>query len=198
MPARVSLDASGADALAVGVIHGAQRGRRGDLLEVRDTTGRGHRSRSADGAQVRSAFIALDDTLVHDRLRPLEGAVPAEAGPGVDYLHNREDTAGRSYCSPAHLPFLYGGPSGVVTPELPLASLRFARAEGDLDYGWHPAPRRQFVLVLSGGIAMQYGSGQQATVSDGNFLLGEDTDGDGHISRAAGGEPRFSIFAHLA
>lgn len=171
--------------------------RRGDLLEVRDISGRGHRSRAVDGP-VRSAFIALDDTLAHDRLTPLDGPPPAGAGAGIDYLHNREDASGRSWCSPAHLPFLYGGPSGAVTPELPLSSLRFSRAEADLDYAWHPAPRRQLVLVLSGGIAMTYGSGQQASVTEGQFLIGEDTDGDGHISRAIDGAPRFSIFAHLA
>ena len=58
--------------------------------------------------------------------------------------------------------------------------------------------RRQLVLVLSGGIAMTYGSGQQSAVTAGQFLVGEDTDGQGHISRAVAGEPRFSIFAHLA
>lgn len=170
----------------------------GDLLEVSDTEGKGHRSCSADGAPVRSAFIALDDALVHDRLTPLDGAPPAEAGAGIDYRHNREDATGRSFTTPAHLPYLYGGPSGVVTPELPLSGLNYAYAAGDLDYGWHPAPRRQLVLVLSGGIAMTYGSGQQASVTAGGFLVGEDTDGQGHISRAVGGEPRFSIFAHLA
>jgi quercetin dioxygenase-like cupin family protein len=169
----------------------------GDLLEVRDTTGRGHRSRSVDNAPLRSAFIALDDVLVHDRLTPLT-APPADAGLSIDYTHNREDAAGRSFTTPAHFPFLYGGPSGVVTPEIPLSGLRYSRAGAGLDYAWHPAPRRQLVLVLSGGIAMEYGSGQQKTVSAGEFLVGEDTDGRGHISRAEDSKARFSIFAHLA
>ena len=175
----------------------ARRFRCGDLLEVRDTEGRGHRSRSADGAPVRSAFIALDADLRHDRLTALEGDAPDAAGAGIDYLHNREDTGGRSFCTPAHLPYLYGGPSGVVTPELPLVGISYAYAAADLDYEWHPAPRRQLVLVLSGGIAMTYGSGQQSQVTAGNFLVGEDTDGQGHISRAVDGAARFSIFAHL-
>jgi len=54
------------------------------------------------------------------------------------------------------------------------------------------------VLILSGGIAMTFGSGQRATVSAGGILIGEDTDGDGHVSRAEDGKPRFSVFAHLA
>lgn len=176
----------------------ARRFELGDLLEVRDTTGRGHRSRSVGDAPLRSAFIALDETLVHDRLEPLTSAPPAEAGSGVDYTHNREDAEGRSFTTPAHLPFLYGGPSGVVTPEIPLTGLRYSHAGSDLDYAWHPAPRRQLVLVLSGGIAMEYGSGQHHTVSAGSFLVGEDTNGTGHISRAEDGKARFSIFAHLA
>lgn len=172
--------------------------RTGDLLEIRDLTGRGHRSRSIGGNPFRSVFIALDDDIALDRREQLDGAPPPEAGPGVDYLHNQEDAAGRSFCSPAHLPFIFGGPEGYVTPELPLTGLRFSYAAGDLDYSWHPAPQRQAVVVLSGGIAMEYGSGQHATVSAGNFLIGADTNGQGHISRAEGGKPRFSVFAHLA
>ena len=80
----------------------------------RDTEGRDHRSRSADGAPVRSAFIALDADLRHDRLTALEGDALEAASAGIDYLHNREDTGGRSFCTSAHLPFLYGGPSGVL------------------------------------------------------------------------------------
>ncbi|NKB58278.1 MAG: hypothetical protein GKS00_18285 [Alphaproteobacteria bacterium] len=172
--------------------------RAGDLMEIRDLTGRGHRSKSVGGKPFRSAFIALDDDIALDRREPLDGTPPPEAGPGVDYLHNQEDAAGRSFCAPARLPFIFGGPEGYVTPELPLTGFRFSYAAGDLDYSWHPAPRRQAVLVLSGGIAMEYGSGQRATVSAGSFLIGEDTDGQGHISRAEGGKPRFSVFAHLA
>ena len=145
----------------------------------------------------RSAFIALDADLRHDRLTALEGDAPEAASAGIDYLHNREDTRGRSFCTSAHLPYLYGGPSGVVTPELPLVGISYAYAAADLDYEWHRAPRRQLVLVLSGGIAMTYGSGQQSQVTAGNFLVGEDTDGQDHISRAVDGGPRFSIFAHL-
>ncbi len=188
MEGRLEVTASNGEARTFGL---------GDLLEVRDTTGRGHRSRSIDDGPLHSAFIALDDDLVHDRLTPLQSA-PSAAGPGIDYTHNREDASGRSFTTPAHLPFLYGGPSGMVTPEIPLSGLRYSRAGADLDYAWHPAPRRQLVLVLSGGIAMEYGSGQHQTVSAGEFLVGEDTNGKGHISRAEDGKARFSIFTHLA
>ena len=79
----------------------ARRFRCGDLLEVRETEGRGHRSRSADGAPVRSAFIALDADLRHDRLTALEGDALEAASAGIDYLHNREDTGGQDHISRA-------------------------------------------------------------------------------------------------
>lgn len=165
----------------------------GDVLSIRDTWGRGHRSRAV-GGPFRSAFIALDDERLLDRREP----APTGCADGVDYLHNQDGASGLSYFERKRLAYAYGGVEGRETEELPLSAFQFVWAAGDLDYDWHPAPQRQAVLVLTGGLAMQYGDGSAAEVPPGGFLIGEDTSGRGHITRALDGAERFSVFAHLA
>ena len=167
--------------------------RPGDVLSIGDTWGQGHSSRAVGGA-FRSAFITLERDLVVDRRVPMSAPDPD----GIDYVHNQETPAGISYFQEKRMPFVYGGAEGKETAEIALRSYQFVLAGGDLDYDWHPAPQRQAVLVLTGGLGMEYGDGSQARVPPGGFLIGEDTDGKGHITRAIQGRPRFSVFAHLA
>ena len=142
----------------------------------------------------RSAYIALDNDLLRDRREPL---LSADNG-AIDYIHNQETADGASFFDRKTMPYVYGGPEGQETADLALKSFQFVLAQGTLDYDWHPAPQRQIVLVLTGGLAMDYGDGSHCDVTPGGFLIGEDTDGKGHITRAINGQARFSVFAHLA
>lgn len=168
--------------------------RPGDIYSLRDTWGEGHRSRSADGRPFRSAFIALDDQIVLDRREPM----PSPDVDGVDYIHNQETPEGVSFFERKRLPYLHGGQEGKETGQIALKSFQFVKAPANLDYDWHPAPQRQAVLVLTGGLAVGYGDGSGSTVQPGGFLIGEDVKGKGHKTRALEGRERFSIFAHLA
>ena len=47
---------------------------------------------------------------------------------------------------------------------------------------WHPTPRRQFFLFLSGEVAVQVGDGQVRRFGKGGVVLAEDTTGNGHVS----------------
>ncbi len=168
--------------------------RPGDVLSIGDTWGKGHASRAVGGKPFRSAFITLDSDLVPDR----RVALSQPDRNGAEYLHNQETSAGVSFFERKQMPYTYGGSEGRETDEIPLKACQFVFASGELDYDWHPAPQRQAVLVLTGGLAMEYGDGSFAEVPAGGFLLGEDIAGKGHITRAIDGKPRFSVFAHLA
>ena len=165
----------------------------GDILSIRDTWGQGHRSRAVGGKPFRSAFIALDDDFVHERRKTTE---PVDSD-GIDYIHNQETAQGMSYFERKRIPFVYGGVEGKETAEIELKSFQFVFAEPTLNYDWHQAPQRQVVLVLTGGLAVEYGDGSHSTVPPGNFLIGEDTDGEGHITGALDSNARFSVFGHL-
>ncbi len=73
----------------------------------------------------------------------------------------------------------------------------FRETSGAYDLGWHPAPRRQFVINLEGRVELVVGDGSKRILGPGDILLAEDTTGHGHISRAVNNQPRKSIFVTL-
>ena len=48
---------------------------------------------------------------------------------------------------------------------------------------WHPGPRRQYVITLSGSGEIEVAGGQKIPVGPGHIDLIEDTTGKGHITR---------------
>jgi hypothetical protein len=77
-------------------------------------------------------------------------------------------------------------------------SLQFRRTNQDYNLDWHPAPRRQYVVTLSGESEIELEGGRTLRLGPGHILLAEDTTGQGHISRAIGTQDRLSLFITLA
>jgi hypothetical protein len=77
-------------------------------------------------------------------------------------------------------------------------SLQFRRTNQDYNLDWHPAPRRQYVVTLSGESEIELEGGRKLRLGPGHILLAEDTTGQGHISRAIGTQDRLSLFITLA
>ena len=57
---------------------------------------------------------------------------------------------------------------------------------------WHPAPRRQFVILLSGAMEIGLRNGDVLRLGPGDVLLAEDVSGTGHTRRVTGDQPRIS------
>ncbi|HEY8121567.1 MAG TPA: hypothetical protein VII78_09635 [Myxococcota bacterium] len=90
------------------------------------------------------------------------------------------------------------GAIGAMSKPVAAKSILFRETGADYDLGFHNAPRRQFVIMLSGGrVELEVGSGEKRVLGPGDVLLAEDTTGRGHISRALDPEPRRSIFVAL-
>lgn len=53
----------------------------------------------------------------------------------------------------------------------------------------HPAPRRQFLVTLSGSWEIEAGNGVKRVFKTGDIMLADDTSGEGHTSRVLGAEP---------
>jgi len=55
---------------------------------------------------------------------------------------------------------------------------------------WHPAPRRQYVITLSGQGEIEIGDGTVRHFGPGDVMLADDLTGQGHITRSVGSQPR--------
>jgi quercetin dioxygenase-like cupin family protein len=65
-----------------------------------------------------------------------------------------------------------------------VTEIYFRESKGKDDYGWHNAPRRQFVIMLEGALEIEMGDGTKRRLGSGDVLLAEDTTGRGHLSRS--------------
>jgi quercetin dioxygenase-like cupin family protein len=58
---------------------------------------------------------------------------------------------------------------------------------------WHTAPRRQYVITLSGHGEVELNDGTKIELGPGSIDLAEDLTGKGHITRVIGNEDRITI-----
>jgi hypothetical protein len=63
---------------------------------------------------------------------------------------------------------------------------------------WHPAPRRQWVIILSGELEIGCGDGTLRRFGPGDARLVEDTTGRGHTTRTLGEERCLAMVVPLA
>lgn len=63
---------------------------------------------------------------------------------------------------------------------------------------WHPAPRRQYVIILSGQLEIGLGDGTVRRFGPGDARLVEDTTGRGHTTRVVGIDPVLTAVIPLA
>jgi hypothetical protein len=62
---------------------------------------------------------------------------------------------------------------------------------------WHTAPRRQYVITLSGRGEIEASDGKKFVSEPGHIELAEDTTGKGHITRVLGSEERVTLWLPL-
>ena len=69
-----------------------------------------------------------------------------------------------------------------------VTTIRFSEAPAGRFSDWHPAPRRQFVIILSGQLEIGLGDGSKHVFGPGDARLVEDTTGQGHTTATHGGQ----------
>ena len=62
---------------------------------------------------------------------------------------------------------------------------------------WHPAPRRQWVIILQGELEIGLGDGSLWRFGPGDARLVEDTTGKGHTTRGVGKGPAICAYIPL-
>src|SRR5256885_15341574 len=81
---------------------------------------------------------------------------------------------------------------------IPTTQITFSEWHVGRFYDWHPAPRRQFVIILSGQLEIGCGDGSKHVFGPGDARLVEDTTGKGHTTRQLGNEPCVTATIPLA
>jgi hypothetical protein len=76
--------------------------------------------------------------------------------------------------------------------------IRFGVREPSVTQDWHPAPQRQFVIILSGALEIGFEDGSKKVFVAGDARLMEDLTGKGHTTTAIGNEPCVTATIGLA
>lgn len=79
---------------------------------------------------------------------------------------------------------------------LPAQSTMLTEMPEGMNQDWHPASRRQLVVVLSGTVEVETSDGSKKRWSGGEMFLADDVGSRGHRTRTIGGPARV-LFVHL-
>jgi uncharacterized cupin superfamily protein len=79
----------------------------------------------------------------------------------------------------------------------PAHGIQFRSATPSHRSSYHPVPRRQYVITLSGQVEIETGDGTVRRFGPGDVMLAEDTSGRGHLTRVVGDRPRHYVFIPL-
>src|SRR5690606_12128889 len=104
---------------------------------------------------------------------------------------------GVSHFEDVEVPLAEAGAIGRLSAPEAARHVVFRETAPDYDYDWHPAPARQYIVLLDGEIEIEVGDGERRRFRGGDVLLVEDTAGRGHRTRALDGGRRRSIFVTL-
>ena len=77
-------------------------------------------------------------------------------------------------------------PPLALSSRIPASDIAFAVLDVGWNGDWHPAPRRQFALVLSGSLEIETEDGETRRFDAGGIFSVEDVTGRGHRSRVVG------------
>jgi hypothetical protein len=135
-------------------------------------------------------------TVVTTAIQNSESASAAQAG--KPYAMHRLFTGpdGKTHVEEIEVKF---GPNGTDPFKLKTnAGLEIRRAAPGRVVDWHPAPRRQYVLTLSGRGEVELEDGTKIPLGPGSIDLAEDLTGKGHITRVIGNEPRITLAIPVA
>ena len=107
------------------------------------------------------------------------------------------DAHGESHFEDKLFPLKDAGMVGRLSDEVPAKSVIFREVEPSYDWDFHPAPQRQFIVLLDGEIEIETSLGVKRKFSAGDILLMDDTTGKGHKTRNLQPIRRRSLFIVL-
>ena len=85
-----------------------------------------------------------------------------------------------------------------VAASVAVTGLQVRRTTPQYSLDWHPAPRRQLVVTLSGESEIELEGGRKIRLGPGHILLAEDTTGSGHTWTLDDSAPWRRVYVVLA
>ncbi len=79
---------------------------------------------------------------------------------------------------------------------IPAQSTMLAELPAGLEQDWHPASRRQILVILSGIVEVEASDGTKRQCRPGEMFCADDAGTSGHRTRTIGGPARI-LFVHL-
>ena len=93
-------------------------------------------------------------------------------------IHNLyTDAAGESHFRDIEIDWVEERNFSKLSARLPATGIIFRETSGDYDISWHPAPRRQYIINLTGGVKITASDGEAREIKAGEVILVEDTTG---------------------
>jgi quercetin dioxygenase-like cupin family protein len=86
----------------------------------------------------------------------------------------------------------------ILSEARPAVHIQFRELPADTFMDWHPAPRRQYVIVLGGQLELGFKDGTKKRLNPGDATLAEDISGPGHTTRVVGSGPAITAIVPLA
>jgi len=80
----------------------------------------------------------------------------------------------------------------------PTVHIQYREVPAGTFMDWHPAPRRQYVILLSGQLEIGFKDGSTKRLGPGDATLAEDITGSGHTTRVIGNGPALTAVVPLA
>ena len=115
----------------------------------------------------------------------------------MQYTRIYTDAAGETHFEDVEVETSDEGRAGYFTAaKIPVSAMVFRRNNTTEAVDWHPAPRIQFILIISGGTEVTVSDGETRRFEPGSICLVEDLTGKGHVTKPindASGE-RWSLF----
>lgn len=107
------------------------------------------------------------------------------------------DAAGDSRFETVSIPLHPAGMVGMLSEPVQTGNLIFREVSATYDWDFHPAPQRQYIVLLDGEIEIETSTGEKRIFRGGEILLVEDTSGKGHRTRNIQQHTRKSLFITL-
>jgi hypothetical protein len=113
----------------------------------------------------------------------------------MNYVHLYTGDDGLSYFKDVKVSMTDRGPGTELSEVFAATGMALRRNTADYQLDYHTAPRKQFIINLTGTVEIVASGGETRQFGPGSIMLADDTTGKGHISKALT-EERVSIFVH--